>query len=152
MHVLVTSASGHHGTGSGKLLAFDEQGKLIGPFSKDLLIVDPRGLGVEPSEDLVFLNSGSDRILALDRTGKVVRGSDRPPGLDPGGGNLGPDGQYYVGLRSDRTIMAFPKISTSPVHLFFRQVPFPTGFGFGQVSLSILERANAWVQSSCYRI
>ena len=34
--------------------------------------VDPRGLAVDPEEIAVF-NSGADRVLALDRHGKVVR-------------------------------------------------------------------------------
>ena len=71
MVLLVTSASGVNGSGYGKLLAFDADGKLLGPFSEDARIVDPRGVGVDGS--LLFLNSGSDRILALDGRGRVVR-------------------------------------------------------------------------------
>jgi hypothetical protein len=53
--------------------------------------------------------------------------------LNPGGGNFGPDGRYYVGLRSERTIMAFARTLDSvgeyvlPPHV----VPFPRGFAFG---------------------
>jgi hypothetical protein len=53
--------------------------------------------------------------------------------LNPGGGNFGPDGRYYIGLRGDRTIMAFTRELNSageyvlPPHI----VPFPRGFAFG---------------------
>src|SRR5580658_11070242 len=133
MAVLVTSASGYNGSGLGKILAFDPQGKLIGPFSDDDRIVDPRGLGIEPSERLLFVNSGADCIVALDPRGQVVRTSSSMSGLNPGGGVFGPDGRYYVGLRTARTIMALPKQLDTvgeyvlPVHV----VPFPRGFGFG---------------------
>jgi hypothetical protein len=105
MALLVTSASGANGAGYGCLLAFDQDGELLGSFSEDARIVDPRGLGVDG--DLLFLNSGSNRILALDVSGRVVRDTGTIPKLNPGGGNFGPDGQYYVGLRSARTILAF---------------------------------------------
>src|ERR1700739_4412932 len=105
MVLLVTSASGVNGSGYGKLLAFDADGKMLGPFSEDARIVDPRGLGVDGS--LLFLNSGSDRVLALDGKGQGVRETGALPGLNPGGGNFGPDGRYYVGLRTARAIMAF---------------------------------------------
>jgi hypothetical protein len=44
MPLLVTSASGAKGNGYGALLAFDQDGKPLGPFSDDERIVDPRGL------------------------------------------------------------------------------------------------------------
>ena len=47
MVLLVTSASGINGAGYGKLLAFDQTGQLLGPFTEDTRISDPRGLGVE---------------------------------------------------------------------------------------------------------
>jgi len=133
MSLLVTSASGTNGAGLGKILAFNPQGKLIGPFSDDDRITDPRGLGIEPSGRLLFVNSGTDCIVALDRSAHVVRTTSTMPGLNPGGGVFGPDGRYYVGLRTARTIMAFPKQLDStgefvlPVHI----VPFPRGFAFG---------------------
>ncbi len=133
MTLLVTSASGTNGPGLGKILAFNPQGKLIGSFSDDDRIADPRGLGIEPSERLFFVNSGTDCIVALDPGGHVVRATSTLPGLNPGGGVFGPDGRYYVGSRTARTIMAFPKQLDAigeyvlPVHI----VPFPRGFGFG---------------------
>jgi hypothetical protein len=132
MVLLVTSASGVNGSGYGKLLAFDANGKMLGPFSEDARIVDPRGLGVDGS--LLFLNSGSDRILALDGKGRVVRETGAIAGLNPGGGNFGPDGRYYVGLRAARTIMAFaPTLDAAgEAVLPSAVVPFPRGFAFGQ--------------------
>ena len=131
MVLLVTSASGANGSGYGKLLAFDADGKLLGPFSEDTRIIDPRGLGVDGP--LLFLNSGSDRILALDGEGRVVRETGVIPGLNPGGGNFGPDGRYYIGLRAARTIMAFkPTLDGSgEAVLPDAVVPFPRGFAFG---------------------
>jgi hypothetical protein len=70
MALLVTSASGANGAGYGKLLAFDEGGHALGPFSDDDRIVDPRGVGVKGA--LLFLNSGSNRILALDSKRRIV--------------------------------------------------------------------------------
>lgn len=130
MVLLVTSASGANGTGYGKLLAFHESGKLLGPFTEDIRASDPRGLGV--NGELLFVNSGSDRILALDRKGRVIRDSGVIPGLNPGGGNFGPDGRYYVGSRSARTILAFPPALAGPgePELPPAVVPFPRGFAF----------------------
>jgi DNA-binding beta-propeller fold protein YncE len=131
MVLLVTSASGINGSGYGKLLAFDESGQLLGPFTEDPRISDPRGLGVDGG--LLFLNSGSDRVLALDGKGRVVRDSGLIAGLNPGGGNFGPDGRYYVGSRSLRTIVAFQPTLASPGEptLPPAVVPFPRGFAFG---------------------
>jgi DNA-binding beta-propeller fold protein YncE len=132
MVLLVTSASGVNGSGYGKLLAFDADGELLGPFSEDARIVDPRGVGVDGS--LLFLNSGSDRILALDSKGRVVRETGAIPGLNPGGGNFGPDGRYYVGLRAARTIMAFALTLdlAGEAVLPAAVIPFPRGFAYGQ--------------------
>ena len=69
MALLVTSAAGTNGYGYGALLAFDGDGKSLGAFSDDNRIADPRGLAVDPSEGLLFLNSGSDRVLALSAAG-----------------------------------------------------------------------------------
>jgi outer membrane protein assembly factor BamB len=130
--LLVTSASGANGSGYGKLLTFDEDGKPLGSFSDDARIVDPRGLGADGT--LLFLNSGSNRILALDAGGRVVRETGAISGLNPGGGNFGPDGRYYVGLRGARTIMAFPPSldGAGEAVLPPAVVPYPRGFAFGQ--------------------
>jgi hypothetical protein len=132
MVLLVTSASGANGAGFGKLLAFGASGEPLGPFSEDDRIVDPRGLGTDGA--LLFLNSGSNRILALDAKGRVVRDSGAMEGLNPGGGSFGADGRYYVGLRTARNIMTFaPTLDREPDLVFpSAVVPFPRGFGFGQ--------------------
>ena len=133
MTFLVTSAAGANGAGYGKILAIADDGKPIGVFGSDPRIVDPRGLGISRDNGLLFVNSGSDRILALDRNGHVVHSSRSIVGLNPGGGNFGPDDRYYVGLRSERTIMAFARKLNRigeyilPPHV----VPFPRGFAFG---------------------
>jgi DNA-binding beta-propeller fold protein YncE len=132
MPVLVTSASGANGNGYGALEAFGPSGGRLGTFSNDSRIVDPRGLAVDPEEGLLFLNSGADRVLALDQHGKVVRDTGTVEGLNPGGGIFGPDGRYYVGLLSSRTIMAFAAALDAPGELVLSPgiVPFPRGFAF----------------------
>src|SRR5579863_7829025 len=107
MPLLVTSASGTNGNGFGALLAFELNGRFRGTFIEDDRITDPRGLAVEPKENLLFLNSGADRVLAISSDGRVVRDTGWIEGLNPGGGVLGRDGRYFVGLRGERTIAAF---------------------------------------------
>lgn len=134
MPLLVTSAAGANGNGYGALLAFDLSGRLVGALSDDTRIADPRGLAVDSDAQLLFLNSGDNRVLALDAHGKVVRDTGPIQGLNPGGGNFGPDRRYYVGLRSARTIMAFSSgLDAKGEHILPPGiVPFPRGFAFGQ--------------------
>ena len=134
MRILVTSASGANGNGYGALLSFGPSGKFLGPFSTDPRIADPRGLSLAPSGALVYVNSGDDRVLALDHAGDVMRDSGRIPGLDPGGGTFGPDGRYYIGMRRRRTILALPAALDGEGEGLLPDdiVPFPRGFGFGQ--------------------
>ena len=131
MPLLVTSASGANGNGYGALLAFDQEGKPLGPFSDDKRIVDPRGLAPEPESGLLFLNS-AERVLALDSASKVARDTGVIAGLNPGGGVFGPDGRYYVGLRGARTVLALaPDLESRGEQVLPRGiVPFPRGFGF----------------------
>jgi len=133
MPLLVTSASGANGDGYGALLAFNRNGAPLGPFCNDERIADPRGLVVDQHERLLYLNSGQDRVLALDAGGTVVRDTGPIEGLNPGGGNFGPDGRYYVGLRTARTVTAFPRTLDAPSEHFraLGIVPFPRGFAFG---------------------
>jgi len=132
MPFLVTSAAGVNGDGYGMLLAFDRAGRSLGAFSSDPRIFDPRGLAIAERNELLYLNSGSDRILALDRHGKVVRDSGPVPELNPGGGAFGPDGRYYVGVRSARTIMALSPTLDGARECILPTgiVPFPRGFAF----------------------
>jgi hypothetical protein len=134
MPLLVTSASGANGDGFGALLRFELDGTLRGTFIDDDRIVDPRGLAVDPKENLLFLNSGADRVLAISSQGRIVRDTGRIEGLNPGGGMFGPDGRYFVGLRSERTIVALStSFDAAPEHVLPpRVVPFPRGFALGQ--------------------
>jgi hypothetical protein len=131
--ILVTSAKGANGDGYGAILGFSADGSLIGPFSEDRRITDPRGLGHDQTGELVYVNSGDDRVLALDRRGEVALDSGRIDDLDPGGAVFGPDGRYYVGLRRRRTILALPLRLDRAGEAILRDgiVPFPRGFGFG---------------------
>jgi DNA-binding beta-propeller fold protein YncE len=132
--ILVTSASGANGDGYGTLLSFSAAGgELAGPFSDDPRVADPRGLSLSPAGDLVYVTSGDDRVLALDKNGNVVLDSGRMEGLDGGGGTFGPDGRYCVTLRRRGTILALPPgLDTEGEPLLpDGAVPFPRGFGFG---------------------
>jgi hypothetical protein len=82
---------------------------------------------------MLFLNSGADRLLALNRDGQVIRNTRPIEDLNPGGSDFGPDGRYYVGLRSARTIMAFTTALDTPPErvLPVGIVPFLRGFAFG---------------------
>jgi hypothetical protein len=90
-------------------------------------------MSVDPSGELIYLNSGDDRVLALDREGSVVLDSGRIDGLDPGGGTFGPDGRYYITGRRRRTILALPAGLERQGDALLPDgiVPFPRGFGFG---------------------
>jgi hypothetical protein len=131
--VLVTSAEGANGDGYGAVLGFSAEGSLIGPFSEDGRVTDPRGLSNDQTGELLYVNSGDDRVLALDRRGEVVLDSGRIDDLDPGGAVFGPDGRYYVGLRRRRTILALPPRLDRIEEAILPDgiVPFPRGFGFG---------------------
>ena len=134
MRLLVTSAAGANGDGYGALLAFDHSGRPNGVFSDDARIADPRGLAIENGAGLLFLNSGADRVVALDARGKIVRDTGPIAGLNPGGGVFGSDRRYYVGLRGARTIMALPSGLDAAGELVLAPgiVPFPRGFAFGR--------------------
>jgi len=134
MPLLVTSASGANGNGFGALLAFDLDGRLRGTFTDDDRVLDPRGVAVDPNENLLFLNSGADRVLAISAQGRIVRDTGLIEGLNPGGGNFGPDNRYFVGLRSSRTIIALATSLDVPAEQLLPSgvVPFPRGFAFGR--------------------
>jgi DNA-binding beta-propeller fold protein YncE len=140
MRLLVSSAEGANGNGSGAVLAFDLLGTTLGTFCHDSRIVDPRGLCVDPSGNLLYVNSGNDRVLALDQQGQVLRDTGPIDALDPGGGVFGPDGRYYVGSRRLRTIMAVAPGLDGPVTAYLPAgvVPFPRGFGFSSDGRSFL--------------
>jgi DNA-binding beta-propeller fold protein YncE len=131
--ILVTSASGANGDGYGTVLSFSGHGELAGPFSDDPRITDPRGMSLNLAGDLVYVTSGDDRVLALDKSGKVILDSGRREGLDGGGGTFAPDGRYCLTLRRRGTILALPpQLDAAGEPLVpDRAVPFPRGFGFG---------------------
>lgn len=130
--MLVSSAKGANGNGYGTILAFDLAGNALGTFGEDRRITDPRGLCVTPAGDLLYANSGDDRIVALNRAGQIVADTGRADGLDLGGGVFGPDGRYYAGSRRLRTVMVLPASLDAPVLPFLAPavVPFPRGFAF----------------------
>jgi hypothetical protein len=132
MRILVTSANNVTARGYGAILSFNEAGELLGHFSDDPRIIDPRGLSLDPTGELIYVNSGDDRVLALDHRGRVVYSSHRIPGLDLGGGTFGPDALYHVGARRRATILAMPAtLDADPQPLLpDHVVPFPRGFGF----------------------
>jgi hypothetical protein len=130
---IVTSAFIENGGGYGSVLSFSAQGELMGSFSDDERITDPRGLSIHPTNGLVYINGGPDRVLALDRNGRVVFDSGRIEGLDPGGGVFAPDGRYCVTLRRRGTVLSMPPGLEDEGRLLLPEgaVPFPRGFGFG---------------------
>ena len=132
MRFLVTSAGGANGGGRDAVLAFDAGGEFVGPFSDDPRIVDPRGLCVDPSSGLIYLNS-VDRMLALDRGGRVVHDSGPIGDLDTGGAVFGPDGRFYVTARRRRTILGISATLDGRAEALLPEgiVPFPRGFAFG---------------------
>jgi hypothetical protein len=136
MNVLVTSAAGADSNGYGALLAFNSEGRPLGRVSEDARIADPRGLAVDDNSGLLFINSGHDRILALDGNGNIVRDTGPIDALNPGGGTFGPDRRYYVGSRSARTILAFASNLQAAGENVLPPgiVPFPRGFAFGHDS------------------
>lgn len=138
--IIVTSAAPPNGNGYGTALAFDLDGKPLGIFSQDPRIADPRGLRVDPTGTLLYLNSGTDRVLALDAAGEVRYDSGAIPGLNPGGASFGPDGRLYVTLRTERSVAAFsPALAGAPEPIFAAGiVPFPRGFAFGSDGRSFL--------------
>lgn len=90
-------------------------------------------MSLDPSGALVYVNSGDDRILAFDLHGFVVRDSGRMRGLDPGGGEFGPDGRYCVTMRRRRAILAMSPALDGEGEFLLPEgaVPFSRGFGFG---------------------
>jgi DNA-binding beta-propeller fold protein YncE len=131
--VIVTSAAGTNGDGFGAVLSFTPEGELLGRFSADERISDPRGVVVHPTSNLVYLCAGPDRMLALDQDGAVALDSGSVDGLDPGGAIFGPDGRLYVTLRRRRTVLAVGAAldDQGTALLPDNVVPYPRGIGFG---------------------
>jgi hypothetical protein len=85
-----------------------------------------------PAGALIYLNT-ADRMLAPDRSGRVVRDSGPIADLDPGGAVFGPDGRFYVTMRRRRTILGISASLDDDAQLLVPEgiVPFPCGFAFG---------------------
>jgi len=130
--MLVTSAGEANGGGRDAVLSFNLAGELVGRFSEDPRIVDPRGLTLDPAGVLIYLNT-ADRMLALDRSGRVVLDSAPIPELDPGGAVFGTDGRFYVTTRRRGTILGISASLEGAVDPLVPEgiVPFPRGFAFG---------------------
>ena len=73
MRLLVSSAKSTNGGGYGAILAFDFLGNALGTFCDDSRVADPRGLCVDPSGDLLYVNNGNDRVLALDQKRQISK-------------------------------------------------------------------------------
>jgi DNA-binding beta-propeller fold protein YncE len=131
--ILVTSAGKANGAGHDAVLAFTASGELMGRFSQDPRVVDPRGVTLDPSGGLIYVNC-ADRVLALDRRGRVARDSRPMADLDPGGAVFGPDGRFYLTARRRRTILGIAATLDDGAEPLLPEaiVPFPRGFGFGR--------------------
>lgn len=107
--ILVSSAAAASGAVRDGVFRFDaETGRLEGSFGDGVGIRDPRGIRLSPDGAYVVVNNGDDRILKLDaKTGVLVKGLPRLPGLNPGGGKFDWDGRYYVGSRTLKRVIAF---------------------------------------------
>ena len=132
MRLIVTSASGTNGDGYGTVLAFTPEGELMGGA---VALIGSVTLAVSCFIQLavVYLNSGPDRILALNQAGVVTRDSGSLDGLDPGGAIFGPEDRLYVTLRRRGTVLALPaSLDDQGMALLPDQVvPFPRGICFG---------------------
>ena len=131
--ILVTSAGKASGPGRDAVLSFNAAGQLVGRFSEDPRIVDPRGLTLDPPGELIYVNT-MDRMLALDQSGQVVRDSGSMAHLDPGGAVFGPDGRFYVTMRRRGTILGMSASLEGEGEPVVPEgiVPFPRGFAFGR--------------------
>jgi hypothetical protein len=150
--ILVTSAGEANGGGHDAVLAFSAEGEFLGPFSDDPRIVDPRGLCIDPSGALIYLNS-ADRMLALDRSGRVVRDSRRMADLDPGGAVFGPDGRFYVTMRRRRTILGISATLDGPADHFSRKASSHSHAGSvsGGTAACISPRASTLLERATTR-
>jgi hypothetical protein len=97
--LVVSSASG---IGYGALRAFEESVGWTGFGPSE--IADPRGVRRRGEDAYFVVNEPSVGVWLLDFDGAVLAQIGLPAGLNPGGGAFGPDGMYYIGSRSLRSI------------------------------------------------
>ena len=134
MPLLVTSANGANGDGLGALLAFDSEGGFLGAFSKDSRISDPRGLAVNRNGRFLLLNSGSDRVLALDSGGTVVRDTGQIEGFEPRRRDFRAGRSLLRRLAQQahrHGVLRSQLDADGELFLPAAIVPFPRGFAFG---------------------
>src|ERR1700722_4319445 len=125
MPLVVTSAAGINGDGYGALLVFGTDGSPRGVFSQDARISDPRGLAFDQNEGLLFINSGADRVLALDAKGRVVRDTGPIAGSTPAAATSRPtaDLSWECGQRG--ASWRLQQASIGPDNAFCRRVLCP---------------------------
>ncbi len=107
--ILVSSAAAASGAVRDGVFRFDaETGRLGGSFGQGGEIKDPRGIRLSPDGRYVVVNNGDNRILKFDATtGLLIDALPPVEGLNPGGGKFGPDGRYYAGSRTLKSVIAF---------------------------------------------
>ena len=130
-HILVSSAARATGAVRDGVFRFDAAtGRFLGPFGQGVEISDPRGLRLSPDGTYVVVSNGDNRILTLDaQTGSFLGAWPLVDGLDPGGGKFGWDGRYYVGSRTQKSLIAFDPSGHSGPSTFVPGgfVAFPRG-------------------------
>ncbi len=97
--LVVSSASG---IGYGTLRSFE--GSVGWAAFGPPRIRDPRGVRRRAEDAYFVVNEPSAGIWLISFDGAALARIDLPAGLDPGGGAFAPDGMYYVGSRSQRSI------------------------------------------------
>jgi hypothetical protein len=123
--LVVSSASA---LGYGTLRSFEESAgwAAFGPPE----IKDPRGVRRRTEDPYFVVNEPSAAAWLLRFDGTALARIDLPAGLDPGGGAFGPDGMYYVGSRSQRSIeqidLAARRYCGRAITL--EEILFPRGF------------------------
>jgi hypothetical protein len=90
MRILVTSADGANGNGYGAILGFGPEGEFTGPFSSDPRIADPRGLSVDPSGALIYVNAATTACWPSIWTGTSCATRSRYQGWTQAVPNSGP--------------------------------------------------------------
>ncbi len=142
--VVVTSAANN---GNSAALRFDGlTGSFIAEFPDGGDLIDPRDivlttptdptdiLSVFPTPNSVLINGGNDDTLLFDaESGDFIETFIEFPDLNAGGGVFGPDGNYYAGARSLRTILRFDGETGAFIDQFIPDgvANFPRGFVFG---------------------
>jgi DNA-binding beta-propeller fold protein YncE len=114
--LLVTSAAAAKGTIRNGVFRFDPlSGECEGEFGRGAGIGDPRGVRLSPDGRIVLVNDGDDRILKFAANNGAFLGMlAELPGLTPGGGKFGSDGRYYVGARTQKSVVALDFASEVP--------------------------------------